>query len=474
MGIEFHIVSSLRSIRSGGKPLLRKVTGHPMPIAAIVVVVLLALTGGFRATASCTYYRVLWDGQEIGWVDEENAVQEAALDLCQQKAKSEGMEMILVNEFGAEPVELYSPPDQLMTHADLQKAMVPTARFMAVAYAIMVDGRRSVVLPDEGSAQAVLDGIMEDFRQAILQREQVTLESLDIVEQVSIERVSFRPEQVVSEEEARRILLRGTDVIKTHEVKRGESLWSIASANGLSVDELRVANPSLDSDLLQVGQELSLVVPEPFITVTSTETMVYDQSIPFPTRTETDDSLWPWQRVVRVPGEPGVKQVTVRIARINGVETERETLGTETVREPKTQVVVQGTKPVPSMGTGVLAWPVDTGQVTSWYGSRRGVMHSGIDIAAPAGTAIRAADKGTVIFSGSLGAYGLTIKIAHGDGMVTQYSHNSANLVSAGAVVEKGQVIARVGSTGRSTGPHVHFEVQLNGATVNPMNYYPK
>ncbi|MEW6080673.1 MAG: M23 family metallopeptidase [Bacillota bacterium] len=454
--------------------MLRKITGRPLPIAVILVVAVLAVTGGFRATARCTYYRVLWDGQEVGWVEEEHVVQEAATGLCLQKARAEGMEMVLVNEFGTEPVDLYSPPGQIMSHADLQKAMIRTARFMAVAYAIMVDGRRSVVLPDEGSAQAVLDGIMEDFRQAIVQGDRVTLESLDIVEEVSIERVSFKPEQVVTEEEARRILLRGTDVIKTYEVKRGESLWTIASSNGLSVDELRAANPSMASDLLQVGQELSLVVPEPFITVTSTETMIYDQSIPFPTRAETDDSLWPWQRVVRVPGEPGKKQVTVRIARVNGVETGRETLSTETVLEPKTQVVVQGTKAVPSMGTGVLAWPLDAGQVTSWYGYRRGGMHSGIDIAAPAGTSIRAADKGTVIFSGSLGAYGLTIKIAHGDGMVTQYSHNSANLVNVGTVVEKGQAIARIGTTGRSTGPHVHFEIQLKGATVNPMSYYPK
>lgn len=461
--------------RKRGDLLLRKAASRCLPVVALLVVVTVALTAGFHATVKASYYRVYWNGEPVGWIDREELVEEAIDGLCRQKGEAEGMEMALVNEYDVEEVELYSAPEALMDIQELEKVFFPSAKFMAVAYEINIDGRPSVVLPDMASAEAALREVEEYFRRSILERENVILDSMKVREKVAIGRVSFNPDQVVGVEEACRILLRGTDVVKTHRVSNGQSLWSIASANNLTVDELRAANPGLSSDLLQVDQELSLVVPEPFLTVETSETMIYSQSIPFPTRTETDDDLWPWVRTVKVPGEAGSKEVTVRIARLNGVETNREVVSVEVSREPKTQVVVQGTKAVADMGTGSLAWPIDAGQITSYFGWRSGRMHTGVDIAAPTGTPIRAADSGTVVYAGTLGAYGLTIQIDHGGGkMVTLYGHNSANLVSVGTVVEKGQVIARVGRTGRASGPHVHFEVRINGVAVNPLSMYPK
>jgi len=122
--------------------------------------------------------------------------------------------------------------------------------------------------------------------------------------------------------------------------------------------------------------------------------------------------------------------------------------------------------------------PVD-GRVTSHFGWRRspwggggGQMHNGIDISAPSGTAIHATGGGTVAFSGWQGAYGHKIIIDHGFGIRTVYAHNSRNLVSVGQVVERGDHIANVGSTGNSTGPHVHYEVLVNGTAVNPVNFF--
>ena len=120
-------------------------------------------------------------------------------------------------------------------------------------------------------------------------------------------------------------------------------------------------------------------------------------------------------------------------------------------------------------GTGQLMWPT-SGSVSSHYGPRNGRTHQGVDISAPHGTSIVAADSGTVVTSTYAGGYGNYIVIAHGNGMTTLYAHMSSRAVGVGASVSKGQYIGSVGSTGNSTGPHLHFEVSVNGSRVNPLN----
>lgn len=121
-------------------------------------------------------------------------------------------------------------------------------------------------------------------------------------------------------------------------------------------------------------------------------------------------------------------------------------------------------------GSGQLVWPVN-GQLTSPFGGRWGRLHGGIDIAVPTGTAVHAADTGTVRISGWMGGYGNYICIQHTSSMSTCYGHNSRLMVSVGQSVSQGQVIAASGNTGNSTGPHVHFEVRINGTQVDPMGY---
>ncbi|MGZ4386790.1 MAG: murein hydrolase activator EnvC family protein [Gaiellaceae bacterium] len=117
-----------------------------------------------------------------------------------------------------------------------------------------------------------------------------------------------------------------------------------------------------------------------------------------------------------------------------------------------------------------FVWPL-SGIITSGFGMRWGSLHPGLDIAAPIGTPIHAAASGTVIYAGWESGYGNFVVIDHGGGIATAYGHQSAIAVSDGQSVTQGQVIGYVGSTGYSTGPHLHFEVRVNGTPVDPMGY---
>jgi lipoprotein NlpD len=140
------------------------------------------------------------------------------------------------------------------------------------------------------------------------------------------------------------------------------------------------------------------------------------------------------------------------------LETARETL----TRSPSGQALEQ-----------VFIWPI-SGDVNSRFGPRGDSFHDGIDIAAPHGTPIRAIEAGEVIYSDHLRGYGNMVIIRHAGGFVSVYAHNEKNLVREGQQVSRGETIARVGSTGRVTGPHLHFEIRRNNKAEDPLNYMPR
>lgn len=143
--------------------------------------------------------------------------------------------------------------------------------------------------------------------------------------------------------------------------------------------------------------------------------------------------------------------------------------------KPVTQIVAVGTAPRPlTAPTGKFIRPAP-GHITSPFGYRKIFgsisFHSGVDIANSLGTNIKAADGGSVTFAGYKGSYGNLVIVDHGNGRETYYAHCSSILVEAGDSVYQGQVIAKMGSTGRATGNHLHFEIQIDGTAVDPMPY---
>lgn len=165
------------------------------------------------------------------------------------------------------------------------------------------------------------------------------------------------------------------------------------------------------------------------------------------------------------------KRETLVATRADRKELEKHLVSLER-EEAKVRARLAGTAaPGPiRQGSGSMIWPVG-GTFTSPFGQRWGRLHAGIDIAAPEGTPIRAAESGSVVVAGWTGGYGNYTCIAHGGALSTCYAHQSRYGTSVGAKVSKGQVIGYVGNTGHSFGAHLHFETRVNGTPVDPMGY---
>ena len=212
--------------------------------------------------------------------------------------------------------------------------------------------------------------------------------------------------------------------------------------------------------------------------VKTVATVSTDSTVPFSTqKVNTDTQVLGYYKVTTA-GQNGVKRKVEEIESINGETVSSTVVSDEVVTEPVTQVITVGTAPVRIAATekaGVSSsgfiCPIAKGKykVSAYYGDGRN--HKAIDLAADKGVAIFAAAGGSVTFAGYDGNYGYSVVIDHGNGIKTRYAHASALCVSVGQVVSQGDMIAAVGSTGQSTGNHLHFEVIVNGNRVNPAPY---
>jgi len=342
------------------------------------------------------------------------------------------------------------------------------------AYALYLEGRRIAVLDSEERIESVL----EDYKRLHFREIGVNaanFESVEILEELEIFQFDTQLGRI---EQAGAVLDRiqiGTMAERIHVVERGQTFNGIAQMHGLTPAELLAANPDVTPARLSIDQEIILQQAVPLLTVQTVEVAKFIEPIPYETEFEDNPNAFRGEQTTRVAGIPGEREVTARIIRNNGIQIEREDIGVTVLKEASTAIVVRGTRePPPREGTGRLIHPLRSGRLTSTFGMRWGRMHNGIDLAAPRGTRVIAADGGTVTFSGYRGAMGNLIIINHGGGIETYYAHLNRRHVSRGDRVFQGQHIGDVGSTGRSTGPHLHFEVHVNGRPQNPFNFIPR
>ncbi len=273
---------------------------------------------------------------------------------------------------------------------------------------------------------------------------------------------------------AKELITKENEKEKKYVVQKNDFPEVIAEKNDMPTEKLFELNPGLKErqKSIQIGEELTVMVPEPELSVSTKEIITYDEAVEFTTKYEKNPEKYVGNEKVKSPGELGVKRISAKIKTVNGVEVSREIVGEEIIKEPKPEVVLRGSKPLPSRGaTGKFVCPLDSYVITSKFGPRWRRFHKGIDLGAPMGTPVYAADGGVVIWAAYKRSYGNLVIIDHGDGILTKYAHNSELLVKAGQYVSQYEVISKVGNTGRSTGPHLHFEIRLDGDAVDPQRF---
>lgn len=333
---------------------------------------------------------------------------------------------------------------------------------------IYIDGSLVAILESDKTARAILTEVQNKY---VKKDPNIKYDKVGFAENVEIKDVETKLGNIQAKDKALEYLMTGAVEEQIHVVQSGETFSEIAKLYGLKQSELKASNPDVVPEKLSIGQAISLNQIVPLVTVQTTEVAQYKEAIPFEVKYENTANLFKNEQTVKSRGTNGEKDVVAEIVRNNGIEVSRNELSATVLTQPVAQVVLVGTKdPPPLIGTGSFIYPV-RGTLSSRFGYRWGRLHSGIDLAAPIGTHIKASDGGKVTFSGYNGSLGYMVAIDHGGGRVTWYGHCSKLFVKKGDKVYQGQHIANVGNTGRSTGPHCHFEVHINGVAKNPLKY---
>ena len=444
-----------------------KIKQHPVAFlsCALVVVALCALLSLYTIGTTAVY-----DGSELGTVSGIRTVNAVVSDIEDITRQTLGDEDYTVNRDKLDTTVGVVPRQVVESREEFTDNLSDELGLVEYAYVLYIDGEPVAATTFPNALEEMLDQLKKSY---------ITANTVDsyFVENVEIKQEYTDTSLVMNLGNIAEILNATKSGEVTYTVEAGDSYYYIAELYDMSVDDLLDMNPGYDPKLLRVGDVLTISNAVPYLTVVDVERQNYVQDVPYQVEYQDDNTMYQGDYKVLSPGEYGKADVTANVTYINGEETARQVVASVTLSEPVTETQARGTIPRPTwFPTGSFRWPC-SGSITSYFGRRntgiRGAStyHEGIDIANSYGTAIYAADGGTVSYSGWRSGFGYLVIIDHGNGYQTYYGHNSSLLVSTGEHVYKGQQIARMGSTGISSGNHCHFGIKINGTFVNPLNY---
>lgn len=420
--------------------------------------------------------RVVYGEQTIGYISNESVY---------LQARNKASEKLSVGLDEAERTDLLETPKYELSLVSVNK-LVDTDILsdnlirasdanITNACGVFIDGQFLCSVKNENDARSVFNTILEQ-QNAGAGATAGFLESVDYVQ-------GLYPENSRSMWDANKLgatLASPKKQAQYYIAQSGDSFSKIASDHHLTVSELKALNPEIGETIL-VGSRLLVARAENYVTPKITRTEVRREEVDFKSETSYNSKLFSGDRRILSQGEKGIDQVTLSITTVNGVVVDLEEISRVTLKEPVNERVEVGTAKAGSAGyyggtysARGFMWPAPTARMISQYFGHNG--HKGLDITTGGalGRPIVAAASGVVEIAGSTGnSYGQQVLINHGNGIKTRYAHciTGSILVRPGQQVTAGQRIASIGSTGNSTGPHLHFEVIVNGAVTNPLNY---
>lgn len=325
--------------------------------------------------------------------------------------------------------------------------------------------KAGIELNETSTVFAARSGSLPEVQNTIMREDGII--SVEFEENIDIVESYVTKDQLFSVNEALELLTKEKEKNQIYEIESGDCISIIAEKNAISSTKLYELNQGVtENTTLQIGGELIVAVAEPDLSVLVKEERTYEEDYQADTVYIDNNGWYTTQTVAKQEGTVGHREVVAIISNRNGKENSREIIEETIIVKSQPQIIERGTKTPPT-----YIKPLSGGTLTSKYGYRWGRMHEGVDWGCGTGTTINASSGGTVVSAGWSSGYGYKVDIAHSDGKKTRYAHLSKVTVKVGQSVKQGERIGYSGNTGRSTGPHLHFEILLNGVPVNPLKY---
>lgn len=301
------------------------------------------------------------------------------------------------------------------------------------------------------------------------------LKSMNFSEKVEIVETYLPADRLTSLEDAIDDVTKEQETPGEYVVVSGDTLSEISIKVNIPMDKIVEMNSDVlddENSTIRAGQKLIITVPEPELSVERMEQNYYEEIYDADTIYIDKDDWYTYQTNVIQQPSAGFRKIVADVHYVNEKEVSREILKEEVIMEAVPKIVERGTKIPPT-----YIKPISGGRLSSGFGRRSAptkgasTYHKGVDWAVSTGTSVYASCGGTVAKAGWGSGYGYVVYINHEDGRQTRYGHLSKVLVKAGQTVKQGERIALSGNTGVSTGPHLHFEILINGTQVNPLSY---
>lgn len=482
-----HIIKNRRDLIKRHPNFVRTAFNTAVPLAALALLII--TVGHWTGSTYALEVVVNNNGEEcsLGYISDESVFLQArsiVKDRIDSGAAGDGETMIANPTYKITRVKLNELSD---ADAISDKLIENSDAGLVSACGVYIDGEFICSIKNETDARSVFNRMLDQTAEKYKIDQNDENSFADFVEDVEFVQGLYSEDKKHMWEASKLYEVLTTQKKSEavyYTVKDGDTPSGIAQRFDISTSELMSLNPHADFSIFKTGTELKISAEVDFVRVKIIRIIEKTEQTPYKTETIQSDSLFRGDKRVIRKGVKGTDKVTYLTTFIDGVQVSAEEIDRIVITEPTSEKVKVGTKKTHAYGTnyeiiskGRFVWPVSgLYTVTSHFGIRSMGNHKGIDISGPSasGKLVLAADDGVVeLAQYTSNGYGYQVLINHGGGVKTRYAHMLAGSisVSVGQRVTRGQAIGRVGNTGRSTGPHLHFEVIINGNRVNPYPY---